>query len=98
MRKIQNQWWLRKAEEVQLATDSKNSKYQREVWATAVNFAPLKSKDGHTTLTQPEDIHVCVTTTMNFVIAIQLLMNLYKIALINGSQLSLLMKYLLGTK
>ena len=60
MRKIQNQWWLKKAEEAQLAANSKNSRlfYQiiKEFYQPQQSiFAPLKSKDG-ATLRRPEDI------------------------------------------
>ena len=66
MREIQNQWWLRKAEEVQFAADSKNSKLFcqtiQEMYRQQYSiFSALKSKDGYTPLTQPEDIkaHWC---------------------------------------
>ena len=60
MREIQNQWWLKKAKEAQLAANSKNSRlfYQiiKELYGPLQSiFAPLKSKDG-ATLRRPEDI------------------------------------------
>ena len=102
MPEIQNQWYLRKAEEAQLAADPKNSNlfHQtiKEIYGPQQSiFASFKSKDGHTTLTQPKDIQArwCeyYTELLN-----QLLMNLCLISSSNGNQLSLLMKYLLGTK
>ena len=60
MRKIQNQWCLKKAEEAQLAVNSKNSRlfYQiiKELYGPQQSiFAPLKSKDGGT-FRRSEDI------------------------------------------
>ena len=60
MHKIQNQWWLKKAKEAQLAANSKNSRlfYQiiKELYGLQQSiFAPPKSKDG-ATLRRPEDI------------------------------------------
>ena len=60
MREIQNQWWLKKAEEARLAAHSKNSRliYQiiKDLYGPQQSiFVPLKSKDG-ATLKRPEDI------------------------------------------
>ena len=60
MREIQNQWWPKKAEEAQIAANSKNSglfyQIMKELYGPQQSiFVPLKSKDG-ATLRQPEDI------------------------------------------
>ena len=53
MCEIQNQWWLKKAKEAQLAANSKNSRLFYHIIKDLYGpqqsiFAPLKSKDGAT--------------------------------------------------
>ncbi len=61
MREIQNLWWVDRAAEIQLAADTGNTKalysLLKEVYGPRqATFAPLKSKDGAETYTQPADI------------------------------------------
>ena len=60
IREIQNQLWLKKAKEAQLAANSKNSRLFNQIIKELSGpqqsiFAPLESKDG-ATLRRPEDI------------------------------------------